>query len=407
MKETTENIDSNVNVICPENVPEEQKGLTEEEKDWVTNEPPKPKVPMYVFAVTAAVIFAAFAGGGIWYYRINVLPEKYNMRADSLMKEKDFTAAEQLYRKILAIRPERRDVLFNIALCREEQGNTTEAIEYYMEHLKTAKNDVRAMTRIGRIYMKSGNYGDASRWLKEASRRDKKDKVIWHELADAAEKSGDINEACNAWSHIAELSSEQSDILACAKKLYALRDYGAAVEAYKKVIKNDFENKDAKHGLIAARSMLGLPTELKFVIVPGKSLGLITIGASKDEVKSAVGRTPDEKEFRTSEVWRYYIGNTGDKVTVVFTEEKVSEIKTSSAMYKTEDGLSVSNFLLPKKKDFIASRTETESGTLVCTVKGDGLTFYAKGLNEEGTDAKMKFLRVHKAKGIAEMIGLK
>ena len=115
------------------------------------------------------------------------------------MKEKEYARAEELYRRIMKIRPERRDVLYNIAYCKEETGDTAEAIRYYEEHLKTAKNDAKAMTRLGWLYMKGGEYERALRWLKEAASRDKKNDELWRLTAGAAVKAGDGEEAAKAW----------------------------------------------------------------------------------------------------------------------------------------------------------------------------------------------------------------
>lgn len=52
--------------------------------------------------------------------------------------------------------------------------------------------------------------------------------------------------------------------------------------------------------------------------------------------------------------------------------------------------------MLTKNADKLKSRKKAENGTTLCLVKDGGLTFYAAKLNDEGTDAKYKKLRVHK-----------
>ena len=208
-----ENIDGE-NIKCPDIVPEDQKGMTEEELEWSVKNPPRPKVPRYVFIALALILLVAFGGGSWWYYRKNVLPEKYYLRATTLMKDKQYARVEELYRRIMKIRPERRDVLYNIAYCKEETGETAEAIKYYEEHLKTAKNDTKAMTRLGWLYMKGGDYEQALKWLKEAASRDKKNDELWRLTAEAAMKAGDVEEAGKAWSHIATLCKEPDKIMA-------------------------------------------------------------------------------------------------------------------------------------------------------------------------------------------------
>lgn len=401
-----ENIDGE-NIKCPDIVPEDQKGMTEEELEWSVKNPPRPKVPRYVFIALALILLVAFGGGSWWYYRKNVLPEKYYLRATTLMKDKQYARAEELYRRIMKIRPERRDVLYNIAYCKEETGETAEAIKYYEEHLKTAKNDTKAMTRLGWLYMKGGDYEQALKWLKEAASRDKKNDELWRLTAKAAMKAGDVEEAGKAWLHIATLCKEPDKIMACGKELLALKDYRRALDVYALAAKAAPDDKRPLHGMSAARAMLGLPTEAKFVIKPGESLGLIKLDASKEEVKEEMGgRAPDAKIFglvggksmmadHPVEIWLYNEGDPQRELRVIFISGKVNEIETASPLYKTEEGLGLSNFLLAKNADKIKWRKEARNSALVCLAKGGGLTFFASGLNEAGTEAKYKRLRVH------------
>ena len=394
-------------VKCPDIVPEEQKGMTEEEREWSVKSPPRPRVPRYVFVAIALVLLIAFGGGSWWYYRKNVLPEKYYLRATALMKEKQYAEAEALYLRIINIRPERRDVLYNIGYCKEETGNTAEAIKYYEDHLKTAKNDVKAMTRLGWLYMKTGHYEQALRWLKEAAARDKKNGELWRLTADAALKAGIREEAAKAWAHIATLYKEPEKIMECGKELLALKDYRRAIEVYALAAKAAPEDNRPLHGINAAKAMLGLPTNPKFVITPGKSLGPIELGASKMAVKEAMGGdSPDAKIFsrvggksmmadHPVEIWLYNKDDPQRELRVIFIADKVNEIETASPLYKTEEGLGVANFLLAKNADKIKWRKEARNSALICLAKGGGLTFFAYGLSEDGAEAQDKRLRVH------------
>lgn len=397
-------------IKCPDVVPEDQKGMTEEEREWSVKAPPKPRVPRYVFTAAAVMLAAAFAGGGLWYYRTNVMPEKYNLRAEALMKDGNYAQAEELYEKIIKIRPERRDVLFNIAACREGMGDAEGAITFYEEHLKTAKNDARAMTRLGWLYMKKGDYVKALHWFQEGVRRDKKNEELWRMTADAARGAEDAEAAGDALMQLSKLCKKDNEkVLACAKELLALKDYRRALEVFGAAAKGaGAGDARALHGAAAVKAMLGLPTEEKFVIRPGESLGLIKLGAGKEEVKEAMGGAPpEEKSFgvvggksmmaeQPVEIWLYNKGDPRREIRLIFIANSVNEIETASPAYKTEEGLGVSNFLLPKNKDKIKWRRSAENGTLLCLAKGGGLTFYASGLNEEGTEAERKLLRVHK-----------
>jgi hypothetical protein len=152
--------------------------------------------------------------------------------------------------------------------------------------------------------------------------------------------------------------------------------------------------------------MLGRPTDPRLVIRPGISIGPVRIGDTKDEVRDKLG-APEAKEFRkvggksilsddTAEIWTYSRTMPGRGLRVIFINGKVREVETRSGEYKTETGLGLTNFLLAKNSSRLEWRKEGEDKSVVCLVKGGGLTFYAAGLNSSGTDAKYKKLRVHK-----------
>lgn len=397
-------------IECPDIVPEEQKGMTDEEREWIAKAPPKPRVPRYVFVAAALVLAAAFGGGGFWYYRTNVMPEKYNQRAEALMKEKNYAQAEELYKKIIKIRPERKDVLFNMAICCEENGDAESAIKYCEEHLKTAKNDSRAMTRLAWLYMKSESYEKALHWFREAVKHNKKNEELWHMTAEAAKKAGDVKTAAEALLQRVKLcAGDIEKMLFCGKELLTLGNYKGAADVFAAAAASSApDDSRALHGVKAARAMLGLPTEEKYIIRPGRSLGLIRIGASKTEVREAMNWAPvDEKIFDTVggssimsqqpvEIWVCGKGDLSREIRIIFIDDKVCEIETASPVYKTEYGLGLSNFLLPKNAGKIKWKRTTENGVLVSAVKGGGLTFYASGLKNDGTEAERSLLRVHK-----------
>ena len=128
-------------------------------------------------------------------------------------------------------------------------------------------------------------------------------------------------------------------------------------------------------------------------------------GSKKAEAKAAMdGRSPDAKEFgtvggnsmiadRPVEIWRY---DGSRAMRIIFIDGEVHEIETASPLYKTEDGLGLSNFLLAKNEDKLKWKRDTRASVLVCLAKGGGLTFYAYGLAPDGASAEETKLRVHR-----------
>lgn len=406
-KDNSSNRENQEEIRLPEAVPEEQTGMTEEEREWSTKAPPRPSVPRYVFITAAIILLAAFAGGSWWYYRTNVLPEKYYMKATALYEQRQYARAEELYRRIMKLRPERRDVLFYIASCREEQGDKDGAIKYYMEHLKSAVNDARAMTRLGWLNMEKGDYGQALKWFKEAGKRKKKDTEVWSLTAMAALKAGEKPDAAEAYSRIAELSEEPEKVMDCGKSLMKIGAWQNALEVYTRAAKLVSGDAAPLHGINAAKVMLGYPTDAKYTVLPGKALGFIELDASKEQVKEALGgRSPDGKEFSTVggksllaarpvEIWTYNPGDMQHEIRVIFAKDKVVEIETPSTLYKTEEGLGLSNYMLAKNADKLKWRKEARNSSVLCLAKHGGLTFYGYLTTPDGTDFSFKRLRVH------------
>ncbi len=392
--------------ICPETVPDEQIGATEEERRFALKKDPRPPVPRYVFAAIAAVIVIAFVGGSFWYYRTNVLPEKYYQKATALFKQHEYENAAIYYAKVMKIRPERKDVLYQLAVCLEETGKTDAAIARYEEHLKVIPGDVKALTRLGWLYMQKGEYERALKVLRDAVKKERKKPELWEMIAKASLKQDDIKGASESFANLAALYTEPEKVMECAKKLMELASWEGALGAYERAAALTDGSASSLHGVLAAKTMLGYPTDPKLTIAAGKSIGLIKLDYTKAAVKEVLG-TPDRKDFvkieedgvlskKDAEIWTYAESMPKRGMRLIFVGGVLQEAESSSPLYKTEKGLSLSNFLLDKNKDKLQERKKAKDGTVICPVKGGGATFYAAFLNESGTDAKYKKVRLHK-----------
>lgn len=390
---------------CPEIVPEEQTGMTKEEQEWGLKKEHRPPVPRYVFGVIAAVILVVFLGGSLWYYRTSVLPEKYYQRASAQFKLENYSEAYLLYEKVLRLRPERKNILYQMAFCLEKTGKTDEAISHYEEHLKILPGDGKALIRSGWLYTQKNNFEKGLPALKEGAAK-LKDPYAWALVSEAAIKSKNIETAVEALVKQTELFKKPEQVLTCSKMLMDLGAWKEALKGYERFSELAPDDRRGLHGANAAKTMLGWPTDPKLVIRPGKSIGMIEIGDTKEEVKSKLG-SPEAKEFRKvggksiladdhAEIWTYSKTMPKRGLRIIFLNGKVREAEARSGEYKTETGLGLTNFLLPKNADRLEWRKEGDGRAVVCLAKGGGLTFYAAGLNSEGTDAKYRKLRVHK-----------
>lgn len=396
---------SNNQEKCPEIVPEEQTGMTKEEQEWGLKKEHRPPVPRYVFGVIAAVILVVFLGGSLWYYRTSVLPEKYYQRASAQFKLENYSEAYLLYEKVLRLRPERKNILYQMAFCLEKTGKTDEAISHYEEHLKILPGDGKALIRSGWLYTQKNNFEKGLPALKEGAAK-LKDPYAWALVSEAAIKSKNIETAVEALVKQTELFKKPEQVLTCSKMLMDLGAWKEALKGYERFSELAPDDRRGLHGTNAAKTMLGWPTDPKLVIRPGKSIGMIEIGDTKEEVKNKLG-SPEAKEFRKvggksiladdhAEIWTYSKTMPKKGLRIIFLNGKVREAEARSGEYKTETGLGLTNFLLPKNADRLEWRKEGDGRAVVCLAKGGGLTFYAAGLNSEGTDAKYRKLRVHK-----------
>lgn len=300
---------------CPEIVPEEQTGMTKEEQEWGLKKEPRPPLPRYVFGIIAALILIIFLGGSLWYYRTSVLPEKYFQKASAHFKQEEYSEAYILYEKVLKLRPERKNILYQMAFCLEKTGRIDEAIARYEEHLKTIPGDGKALLRMGWLYIqKNDDTGKGLAALKEGAAK-LKDPYAWALVSEAALKSKDYETAVEALVKEIELFKEPEQVLTCSKMLMGLGAWEEALKGYERFSELAPDDKRGIHGANAAKAMLGRPTDPRLVIRPGISIGPVRIGDTKDEVRDKLG-APEAKEFRkvggksilsddTAEIWTY------------------------------------------------------------------------------------------------------
>lgn len=404
------NCDNNKNK-CPEIVPDEQTGVTKEEQEWGLKKENRPPVPKYIFGVIAIIILAVFLGGSLWYYRTNVLPEKYYQRATSQFKLENYSEAYLLYEKVLKLRPERKNILYQMAFCLEKTGKIDEAIDRYEEHLKTIPSDGKALVRMGWLYTQKNNFKKGLPALKEGASK-LKDAYAWTLLSEAAIRSKNNASAVEALVKQIELFKKPEQVLTCSKMLMGLGAWKDALKGYEKFSKLAPDDKRGIHGANAAKIMLGYPTDPNLVINPGKSVGMVILGESKEKIKSKLG-SPDLKVFKkvgetsiltnnNAEIWSYNKTMPKISLRIIFLDGKVREIETRSDEYKTATGLGLTNFLLPKNAKRLEWKKEAPGNSVICLAKGGGLSFVAAGLNSEGTEAKYKKLRIHKGNSFIE-----
>ena len=391
---------------CPEVVPEEQTGMTEEEQEWALKKEPRPPVPRGVFLAIALVVILAFAGGSWWYYHKNVLPEKLYQKATYLFEQQRYSAACPIYVHVLEMKPKRRGVIYQIGYCLEMMGEFRAAEDRYKEHLKKLPTDAHAMLRLGWLESRRGDYAEGLPLLQKAAKK-LKDPLAWALVSEQGKKARRSDVVIGALSEQIELFKEPAEVYTCSRELMKMGALEQALSGFQRYVKLASGDVRGVHAVNSVKTMLGYPTNPALVIVPEKSVGPVALDMSKDEVKTALGCGPDAKEFTkvggksmladtNTEIWTYNKSMPGKGLRIIFIGGKVREIEGRSPKYLTENGLGLANFLLPKNADKLESRREARNSAILCLVKDGGLTFYAAYLNADGTDAKYKKFRVHK-----------
>ena len=391
-------------------VPGELTGITPEEEAFTPPPEPRP-LPRGLFAGLGLLLLLAFVGGGFWYYRHTVLPEKHFQEASRLYEARRYAPALKLFRKVLKERPERKDTLFQIGVCLESLGRPGEALDAFASHLENQPRDEGAWIRTGRILLSLGRPESALDPLEKAVRLAPKNREAQRLLGEVYRRLGSRDRAVEHLSLALTWNPDQVDaLLRDAKALMGLKAYGEALRGYRKAAELAPEDPRPKHGLWAARAQLGLPNDDRFFLVPGKSLGPVALGLSKEEVLARFGdpdsadglQTPGGKTF---EVWRFprltdreAPGKAFPGCRMVFDEDgRLVQAESASPAYKTEDGLGVASFLNKRYAKRFSGWQETDHRSVGYryALKEGGLTFYVSDLGGITPDGERRAAVVH------------
>ncbi len=143
-------------------------------------------------------------------------------------------------------------------------------------------------------------------------------------------------------------------------------------------------------GMIAGAS--GAQDEAHLV-VPGKSIGKITLGMTEHSLLDAMGKpTTTDKSMPDFAVYTYK--GTKHDLIVLLNKGKVQEVNFDSPSFKTKDGLSISRMW--KDKRLKRSLIQWRHANYRFELEGGGLTFY--NLNADSPDPEYpqtKFAVLH------------
>ena len=356
-------------------VPEERKGPTPEELAY------KPKiegrnVPRYAFSLFFLLLILAFAGGGVYYYRVNILPEKNYQRANHFFSEGQYEKALSLYRQVLKTRPERKDTLFQIGQSLEKLGQNQDAIEAYRKHVANQPRDARALERLVALYKENGDTPNVALFLKKLIKQTPNNMQRVFELGHVYATLSDDKQAIQTFQRILKKEDDDAELLlATAKKLYSLGEYRSALAGYEKADELLSDDKRGIRGAIASRAMLGLPRTEKQRVVPRKQLGEIHLSALyKEQPPHLLPQLHKHKLQFENRAYTAHVHPLGKNHTLtLIADEKgiVVQVESDSPEFLTDEGIGLLNFEHPKHANAFTSH---EKGLYL--FKKGGLAFF-------------------------------
>jgi tetratricopeptide (TPR) repeat protein len=366
--------------------PPEQTGLTPEEEAYVPGVEARPMPKGIVIAVLAAIA-AALAFSGFFYYRGSVLPEKLYREAAGFFDNGDYEKALAAYGEVLRLKPTRRDTLFKMGLCLEALSRSEDAATEYERHLSKEPTDTEALLRLGTLRFDAGQYGGALSNLEKFEKLSESSRVrpvsVDYMMAVIYDKSGNKSDAADRYvSAVRGGAGKPELIYAAGRALMRLGRYKEALDGFTAMERYAASgDKRALHSANAARAMLGWPDSPSRVIVPGKSMGFISIGDTEDDVTALCGKPAEYVSDGHYAVLGYDVEQ-GAPLTLVYLEDSaVIEATTRDAKYKTADGLGISNFTEPKYADRfdVWEARKGDKKVYRYILKGGGVAFYADG----------------------------
>jgi tetratricopeptide (TPR) repeat protein len=133
--------------------------------------------------------------------------EAHHRLADQYRLRERYDEALAVYRQALALDPQHKDTLFNIAACQEYTGQIPAALETYLQAAKQAPDDPDVGYRLARIHSKLGSASQALSYL-DQSLEIRPQKNAYFLKGRLMEKLGRTDEALAAYQEVLKLSPE-------------------------------------------------------------------------------------------------------------------------------------------------------------------------------------------------------
>ena len=120
-------------------------------------------------------------------------------QANQFFEQGEYQKAIDQYNEFLEYRPEHVESIYNKGRAYEELGNFENALANYEKTLEIDPANVNAMMSLGKHYFRNKNFEDAAFYFSKASEETKNNYQARYLAARAHHKSGNTNEALDAY----------------------------------------------------------------------------------------------------------------------------------------------------------------------------------------------------------------
>ncbi|MDR1482472.1 MAG: tetratricopeptide repeat protein [Synergistaceae bacterium] len=339
------------------------------------------KSPLVLLKAAVVIALVLFIAGALEYSQSNFIVGLLMRRANENFDKGGYESAAEQYREALELEPDLEGVHYRVAYANEMLGRYIEAVDSYALHLQNNPWDTEALMRLGSIYLKFDMYDDAMLLFEEAAERLPDALDVGYALSVVYERVGRSEKAAEGYVRLtgSDAVRDPEVLINSARALMKLGRYDDALDGFTRA--NELLPRDdrrAFHGMNAAKTMLGWPTDDSMVMTPGQSIGNIRIGERSADVLNTLGEPADFVIEGDHELWLYRASEEDVSTYVFFQDGHVIEMATKSKLYRTADGLGLKNFLEPRHAGrFDRWIDDEEPAACRYILKGGGLALYS------------------------------
>lgn len=191
---------------------------------------------------------------------LQILPDYWKIwfhRGDTLREAGRYEEALENLNKALSM-SQNPEIIAKIGRVMEEQGNVTEAIEYYEQALQENQNMPAVWFYMGCLLMRLNKYETAQDAFSEATELNPRFTEAWYYRGHTFLHLGFFKEAINAFNLSLSLEPDYiQSLIGIGNAYFALQDYRQAREYYEKVHEKDDSNMDAAIGILTVLCSTG------------------------------------------------------------------------------------------------------------------------------------------------------